>query len=233
MKQLLPLCLVVCSCFAQAQTPTNASAAKQNTPQEVYLVPMQSREQLPETAKVITKTPNGLAEVTYTMPLGKMISEQMLIKPASTRWGKGGIDRSGCCNLTEGGTDKCRVWVLVEVPAQYKMVLHWQLVKPLTWTETPLWLPNVAQVTESFDFTLSPNPTEAQLHLQTNRNNYQAAKLYITNVAGAVVYEQAISQRESDFWVDVAHFPAGIYAVWFVDAQQQVLKNTDNKFVKK
>jgi len=230
MKQLLLLCLVVGSCFAQAQTLTNASAPKQNTPQEVYLVPMQSREQLPETAKVITKTPNGLAEVTYTMPLGKMISEQMLIKPASTRWATGKISRD-CC-LTED-PDRCRVWVLVEVPAQYKTVLHWQLVKPLTWTETPLWLPNVAQGTEPFDFTLSPNPTEAQLHLQTNRNNYQAAKLYITNVAGAVVYEQAISQRETDFWVDVAHFPVGIYAVWFVDAQQQVLKNTDNKFVKK
>ena len=230
MKQLLLLCLVVGSCFAQAQTLTNASAPKQNTPQEVYLVPMQSREQLPETAKVITKTPNGLAEVTYTMPLGKMVSEQMLIKPASTRWATGKISRD-CC-LTED-PDRCRVWVLVEVPAQYKTVLHWQLVKPLTWTETPLWLPNVAQGTEPFDFTLSPNPTEAQLHLQTNRNNYQAAKLYITNVAGAVVYEQAISQRETDFWVDVAHFPVGIYAVWFVDAQQQVLKNTDNKFVKK
>lgn len=230
MKQLLLLCLVVGSCFAQAQTLTDASAPKQNTPQEVYLVPMQSREQLPETAKVITKTPNGLAEVTYTMPLGKMVSEQMLIKPASTRWATGKISRD-CC-LTED-PDRCRVWVLVEVPAQYKTVLHWQLVKPLTWTETPLWLPNVAQGTEPFDFTLSPNPTEAQLHLQTNRNNYQAAKLYITNVAGAVVYEQAISQRESDFWVDVAHFPVGIYAVWFVDAQQQVLKNTDNKFVKK
>ena len=214
MKQLLLLCLVVGSCFAQAQTLTNnASAPKQNTPQEVYLVPMQSREQLPETAKVITKTPNGLAEVTYTMPLGKMVSEQMLIKPASTRWATGKISRD-CC-LTED-PDRCRVWVLVEVPAQYKTVLHWQLVKPLTWTETPLWLPNVAQGTEPFDFTLSPNPTEAQLHLQTNRNNYQAAKLYITNVAGAVVYEQAISQRESDFWVDVAHFPVGIYAVWFV-----------------
>ena len=230
MKQLLLLCLVVGSCFAQAQTLTNASAPKQNTPQEVYLVPMQSREQLPETAKVITKTPNGLAEVTYTMPLGKMVSEQMLIKPASTRWATGKISRD-CC-LTED-PDRCRVWVLVEVPAQYKTVLHWQLVKPLTWTETPLWLPNVAQGTEPFDFTLSPNPTEAQLHLQTNRNNYQAAKLYITNVAGAVVYEQAISQRETDFWVGVAHFPVGIYAVWFVDAQQQVLKNTDNKFVKK
>jgi hypothetical protein len=230
MKQLLLLCLVVCSCFAQAQTLTNASAPKQNTPEEVHLVPMQSREQMPETAKVITKTPNGLAEVTYTMPLGKMISEQMLIKPASTRWGKG--KRSRDCCFTED-PDRCANWILVEVPAQYKTVLHWQLVKPLTWTETPLWLPNVAQGTEPFDFTLSPNPAEAQLHLQTNRNNYQAAKLYITNVAGAVVYEQAISQRESDFWVDVAHFPAGIYAIWFVDAQQQVLKNTDNKFVKK
>lgn len=178
--------------------------------------------------KTIVKTPKGYVEVEYFPPQWETISEQSLISPSCIKWMRGREDR--CCSLPEE-SGRCKVWVIREVPAQYKTVTKKILTKPLTWTETPLWMPNIEQELKPFDFTLSPNPAEAQLHLDTDRH-YQAAKLYITNVAGAVVLEQKIAQAESDFWIDVAQLPAGIYAVWFVDEQQHIMKDHDNKFVK-
>lgn len=152
----------------------------------------------------------------------------MLISASSLKWTKHTTNRGCCC---AGGPCECDVWVIRQVPAQYKTVRKKVLTKPLTWTETPLWLPNIEQQLKPFDFTLSPNPAETQLHIDADRH-YQAAKIYITNVAGAVVFEQNIAQGESEFWIDVAQLPAGIYAVWFVDAQQHLMKNHDNKFAK-
>ena len=178
--------------------------------------------------KSIVKTPSGYVEVEYFSPQYETISEQRLISPSSLKWIKGTPDW-GCGCGREG---PCKIWHLKEIPSQYKTVTKKVLTKPLTWTETPLWLPNIEQELKPFDFTLSPKPTEAQLHIDAD-HHYQAAKLYLTNISGGVVFEQNIAQGESEFWIDVAHLPAGIYAVWFIDAQQHLMKNHDNKFAKK
>lgn len=179
--------------------------------------------------KTIVKTSKGYVEVEYFPPMGRDASWQMLISPATQKWTKKKVDR-GCCHSDD--PDRCKVWWLGEVPAQYKTVSRQILTQPLTWTETPLWSPEIERVLEPFDFTISPNPAETQLHLDTDRN-YQAAKLYITNIQGSVIYEQTVAQNESEFWIDVAHLPAGYYAIWFIDAQQHIMKDTNNKFAKK
>ena len=179
--------------------------------------------------KTIVKTSKGYVEIEYFPPMGRDASWQMLISPATTKWSKIKLDRNCCASVAP---ENCKTWGLSEVPAQYKTVSRQILTQPLTWTETPLWSPEIERVLEPFDFTISPNPAETQLHLDTDRN-YQAAKLYITNMQGAVVYEQTVAQNESEFWIDVTHLPAGYYAVWFIDAQQHIMKDTNNKFAKK
>ncbi len=178
--------------------------------------------------KTIVKTSKGYVEVEYFPPMGRDASWQMLISPATQKLTK--CNSKYCSHSWE--PEKCKLWCVSEISPQYKTITRQILTQPLTWTETPLWSPEIERVLEPFDFTISPNPAETQLHLDTDRN-YQAAKLYITNMQGAVVYEQTVAQNESEFWIDVTHLPAGYYAVWFIDAQQHIMKDTNNKFAKK
>ena len=180
--------------------------------------------------KTIVKTSKGYVEVEYFPPMGRDVSWQMLISPATQKWL---YWHDPTCSVTGSHCRTgCTMHGIVDIRPQYKTVRKKILTQPLTWTETPLWSPEIERVLEPFDFTISPNPAETQLHLDTDRN-YQAAKLYITNMQGAVVYEQTVAQNESEFWIDVTHLPAGYYAVWFIDAQQHIMKDTNNKFAKK
>ncbi|MBK9459527.1 MAG: hypothetical protein IPN94_08845 [Sphingobacteriales bacterium] len=129
--------------------------------------------------KTIVKTSKGYVEVEYFPPMGRDVSWQMLISPATQKLTK--CNSKYCSHSWE--PEKCKLWCVSEISPQYKTITRQILTQPLTWTETPLWLPEIERVLEPFDFTISPNPAETQLHLDTDRN-YQAAKLYITNIRG-------------------------------------------------
>ena len=180
--------------------------------------------------KKIERRQYGFAEVEYTLPVWTRISEQMLITCAAKRWTKVKSER-GCCFSDD--PEKCKVWGLAEVPAQYKTVTKIELARPLLWKETPIWMPE-AYLFKNIVFScdISPNPAETQLRLALTPE-HTAQHLYITNFQGAVVYEQDIDTREQLFWIDVSYFPAGMYAIWLTDAQRHLLKDTDNTFVKR
>lgn len=180
--------------------------------------------------KKIERRPYGFVEVEYTLPVWTRISEQKLISCAAKKWSKIKSDR-GCCASVD--PEKCKTWGLTEVRAQYKTVSRIELVRPLVWKETPIFMPE-AYLRKNIVFScdISPNPVETQLRLALTPQ-HTAQHFYITNFQGAVVYEQVIDTREQLFWIDVSHFPAGMYAFWLTDAQRHLLKDTDNTFVKR
>lgn len=180
--------------------------------------------------KKIERRQHGFVEVEYTLPVWTRISEQKLISCAVKKWSKVKSDR-GCCFSDD--PEKCKIWGLVDVPPQYKTVSRIELVRPLVWKENPIWMPEAYLLKNIvFSCDISPNPVETQLRLALT-SGHTAQHLYITNFQGAVVYEQDIDTREQLFWIDVSHFPAGMYAFWLTDAQRHLLKDTDNTFVKR
>ena len=179
--------------------------------------------------KKIERRQYGFVEVEYTLPIWRRISEQMLISCAGSKWAK--IKYGGTCCSDD--REKCKVWGLYEVRAQYKTVTKIELARPLLWKETPIWMPEVyMRKNIVFSCDISPNPAETQLRLALTPK-HTAQHLYITNFQGAVVYEQDIDTHEQLFWIDLSYFPAGMYAIWLTDAQRHLLKDTDNTFVKR
>ncbi len=180
--------------------------------------------------KKIERRQHGFVEVEYTLPVWTRISEQKLISCAAKKWSKVKSDRS-CCLSDD--PEKCKIWGLVDVPPQYKTVSRIELVRPLVWKENPICMPEAYLLKNIvFSCDISPNPVETQLRLALT-SGHTSQHLYITNFQGAVVYEQDIDTREQLFWIDVSHFPAGMYAFWLTDAQRHLLKDTDNTFVKR
>ena len=180
--------------------------------------------------KKIERRQYGFAEVEYTLPVWREVSEQVLVTCATQKWVKKIC--SHCCTLAEL-PEKPTIWGLADVPAQYKTITKIELARPLLWKETPIWMPE-AYLFKNIVFScdISPNPAETQLRLALTPE-HTAQHLYITNFQGAVVYEQDIDTREQLFWIDLSYFPAGMYAIWLTDAQRHLLKDTDNTFVKR
>ena len=180
--------------------------------------------------KKIERRQYGFAEVEYTLPIWRGISEKILTSCAEKKWTQ---VKSNRCQCAMTASENCTIWGLAEFPAQYKGVYRRILARPLLWKETPIWMPEVyMRKNIVFSCDISPNPAETQLRLALTPE-HTAQHLYITNFQGAVVYEQDIDMHEQLFWIDVSYFPAGMYAIWLTDAQRHLLKDTDNTFVKR
>lgn len=84
------------------------------------------------TEEIMTKEAGQRLE--YVAPVFETVSEQVLVSPASTKWVQGRADR----NCLNEDPEKCKVWCLTEVAAQYKTVTKQVLKAPATTRETPI-----------------------------------------------------------------------------------------------
>ena len=115
--------------------PTYETVTEQVLVKEAYKV----LEVVPATftttsEEIMVKEPSKRLE--YVPPVYETATEQKLIAPATTQWTKGRADRT--CLQNEADPDKCRVWCLTEVPAQYKTVTRQVLKSPANTRETPI-----------------------------------------------------------------------------------------------
>ena len=76
------------------------------------------------TEEIMTKEAGSRLE--YIPPVFETVTEQGLVSPATTKWGAGRADR----NCLNEDPEKCKVWCLTEVPAQYKTITKQVLKAP-------------------------------------------------------------------------------------------------------
>lgn len=133
----------------------------------------------------------------YTPPIFVNEVENVLAVPATTEWVKS-EPIQGCVGMYT-------IWVLKDVPAQYKKVVRSVLKQPAYWREE--WIP-VSCKAAIANIHLFPNPVSDILHIDC-AEKISEISLYASN--GALVAQQNFGIGLTNASMLVNHLPASSY----------------------
>ncbi len=160
------------------------------------------------------------------------VTEKVLVAAACKKWRK--VKAPRCCF---GSPDKCKVWSLVEVPAQYKTVTYQQLKMPAncyypqikvlkpfskTLTTNTPEIDNIATQTKKPKAThqlkeaisIYPNPTQDFLNVKTSRR--EQGEIFIYDTIGNEVLNKQLDNEILVQQLSLVNLTKGMYFLTIV-----------------